>query len=120
MNRHERRKTDTLQRLAEKREAKQRGDRTDNPTAPLSATPGDSYVDFGGADATTPEPVAAIERPCVYAKAVFATQQKRRKARSKASHQKRAMVRKVKRAAGERRFAKYAAMKVAREEAVVE
>lgn len=83
MNRHERRKADTLQRLAEKREAKQRGDRTDNPTAPLSATSGDSYVDFGGADATTPEPVAAIERPCVYAKAVFATQQARLKARGK-------------------------------------
>ena len=76
MNRHERRKLDAAvireQRRAAKatarREAKQRGDRSENPTAPLS------------------EPGADLERPCVYAKAVHAAKVARRRQRARTGH----------------------------------
>lgn len=66
--RHERRKIDAAQRATARREAKQRGGRTDNPTAPLS------------------EPVTDLERPCVYAKAVHAAKVARRRQRARTGH----------------------------------
>lgn len=70
-NRHERRKLDAVGRRAERAEFKRADAR---------------YVDFGAADATSPEGPSEVERPCVYAKAVHAAKMARRKERGRTGH----------------------------------
>lgn len=97
INRKERRRLDTVNRLAVRAEMRKAEAR---------------YVDFGGADATEPEPAAdAVERPCVYAKAVHAAKMARRRGRARTGHGGAA--------ARERRRAKRAAVSPLEQEAQI-